>query len=213
MVKEALVIPREILFREKNFQGFLPLQDYDYLSVILKNFSYHERGDELENNENLQQIIPYVWIFNLENKKVFLYKRKLNGNKQAGEFRETRYLNKYSGGVGGHIDKDTEEKSENPIKAAMLRELKEEVSMNNYPAPEIIGYINDDSDSLGRVHFGIVAIVGTLENIVSNDSEGLSSGAFYFVEEVDRIFANPENQVENWTKISWPFVKEYLKSK
>ncbi len=213
MVKEALVVPREILFKEKYFQGFLPLQEHDYLSVILKNFHYHPRGDELENNESLQQIIPYVWIIDPENKTAYLYKRILNGNKQEGEFRETRYLNKYSGGIGGHIDRDTEQHALDPISAAAMRELKEEVFMDEYPYPEIIGYINDDLDSLGKVHFGIVAVARTTGSVVSNKKEGLDSGEFHKPDEIDKIFSSQENEVESWTSISWPYVKEYLLSK
>ena len=210
MGKEALVIKRETLFKEKFFQGFLPLDAYDYFLIIKTNFFYHERGDALENDFSLQQVIPYVWIFNPEKKEVFLYKRTLNGKKQSDEYKEIRYLNKFSGGVGGHIDRDTEENVENPIRAAMLRELKEEVLMTDYPIPEIIGYINDDSDSIGKVHFGIVAVAKTLESVVSNDAEGLSSGRFYTLEEIEQLFADPENEIENWTRISWPFVKDYL---
>ncbi|MEK6928780.1 MAG: hypothetical protein AABW65_02395 [Nanoarchaeota archaeon] len=210
MVKEALVVPRENLFKEKYFEGFLPAHEHEFISVILKNFSYCPRGEELENNNNLQQIIPYVWIINQKTKKVFLYKRILSNNSQNKEYVEKRYLNKYSGGIGGHIEKDTEEKSDNPIQTTMLKEMKEEVFMKNYPVAEIIGYIKDDSDSIGKVHFGVIAIAKTLENVFSNDKEGLSSGKFYSVEEVEELFANTNNEIENWTKISWPFVKKYL---
>lgn len=211
MGKEALVIERKILFTEGEFQGFLPLEKMDFISIILdkSNYFYHSRGDDLENNRALKQIIPYVWIVNPETKNVFLYKRSLS-DKKKGEYNEIRYLNKYSGGVGGHIDKDTEENANNPIMEAMMRELKEEVIMDHYPKPEIIGCTNDDSDSLGTVHFGIVAVVKTNKDVKAQKSEGLSSGAFYSIKRLEEIFTNPKNNIENWTRISWPFVKAYL---
>ncbi len=209
MSKEALVVNRKTLFEEKEFQGFLPLEKRDFISIILKKHFYHLRGDELENNHSLQQIIPYVWIINPKTKNVFLYKRALTKNK-GSEHKEKRYLNKYSGGVGGHIDKDTEEGEKDPIMKAMMRELKEEVIINNYPIPKLLGYINDDSDSLGKVHFGIVAIVETTNEVKANSSEGLASAKFYSINEIENILSNKEDEVENWTRISWPFVKSYL---
>jgi len=210
MVKQALVVKREILFKDGAFEGFISSQQRDFANTILSNHFYHPRGDELEHNASLQQVIPYVWIVNPLERKVFLYKRAVNQNKADGEFKETRYLNKYSGGVGGHIDKDTEEGSADPIGKAMIREILEEVDIEGKFDAKIIGYIKDDSDSIGSVHFGVVAIAETLANVKSKEAEGLASGAFYSAEEVERIFGNPENQVENWTRISYPFVKEYL---
>ena len=91
-----------------------------------------------------------------------------------------------------------------------MRELKEEVIMENYPEPQLLGYINDDSDSLGRVHFGIVAIAKTYERVKSQKSEGLDFGSFYSINEIEEIFKDSNNEVENWTRISWPFVRDYL---
>ena len=210
MRKEALVVPRELLFKEKYFQGFLAAEDHNFITSVLRYHSYYPRGSALESNESLQHIIPYVWIVNSDTKKVFLYKRVLNQNKKEGEYREVRYLNKYSGGVGGHSDRDTDERSFDPIQSAMIRELREEVVMNEYPQPFIVGYLNDDTDSLGKVHFGIVAIAETNELVNCRDAEGLASGDFYSIEEVDSLLAHPENQFETWTPLSWPKVKEHL---
>ena len=212
MGKEALVVQRRVLFSEGEFQGFLPLEQRNMVSTILTSHSYHPRGESLENNMDLQQVIPYVWIVNPADKKIFLYRRAINQNKLEGEYKETRYLNKYSGGVGGHIDRDTEEGSKDPILKAMMRELREEVEMVQYPSPKIVGYIKDDSDSIGKVHFGIVAIAETLENVKSRTSEGLSEGKFYSVDEVEKIFSDKNNQVENWTSISWPVIKNFIQA-
>ena len=210
MGKEALVVPRKILFKGGEFQGFLGLEKGDFVSIVMGNYSYCERGEELEHDEELKQIIPYIWIVNLETRRVFLYKRGFNANKQDGEFREERYMHKYSGGVGGHIDRDTEEGADDPVIQAMLRELREEVDMVNYLVPKIVGYINDDSDDIGKVHFGVVSIAETTGSVKARDEEGLSFGDFYSVEGVEKIFNSPENEVENWTRISWPFVRDYL---
>ena len=33
---------------------------------------------------------------------------------------------------------------------------------------------------------------------------------FYSIEEVDAIMQNQEIQMDRWTRLSWPFVKDYL---
>lgn len=206
MKREILVVKRDKLFSEGDFQGFLALDGNDFIGRALSNYEYKERNDWLENNPEFLQIIPYVWLVNPETKKVFLYKRAPS----KGEYKERRHLNNYSGGVGGHIDKDTDENSENPIMQAMMRELMEEVVMKNYPLPKIAGFVKDDSDMFNKVHFGIIAIAETKESVKAAD--GMAYGDFYSIEEVEKIFLAGENKVENWTKISWPFVKDYLES-
>jgi len=175
--------------------------------LILKNHEYVERNDTLENNPDFQQPIPYVWIINKNTRQVFAYQRST----KKENYKEKRLGGKWSCGLGGHIDKHTESQSHNPIEDAMMRELKEEVSMHYYPTPKIIGFLNDDSNSVGSVHFGIVAIVETTEDVKKGDEE-MTHGQFYSLNELEKIFSNPKNEIETWTQLSWPFVKKYVKS-
>lgn len=201
MVKEALVIDRDVLFSDGDFHGFIPAKQKDYASRILTNYKYHPRGEELENNHSLQQAIPYVWLINPTTKQVFVYRRANDSN-----YSETRLRNKWSCGLGGHIDK---EDAENPIISAMMRELQEEVRIAEYPQPSIIGYLNDDKDDVGKVHFGIVAIAETTHSIEKGDDE-MAECRMCSISELEELFANPDNEIERWTQISWPFVKDYL---
>ena len=203
MAKEALIVPRKILFQDNEFQGFLPSEQRDFIQLILKNYKYHQRGEELENNSDLQQIIPYVWIINPKIKQIFAYRRASNQN-----YTEERLKNKWSCGLGGHIERQD---SSDPIMQAMLRELQEEVLMQEYPKPKIIGYLNDDSNSVGKVHFGILAIAETTQLVEKGDEE-MAEGRFMSISELESLFSNPENDIETWTQLSWPAVKEYLLS-
>jgi len=203
MAKEALVVPRDVLFRDKSFQGFLHASEFDYLPVILNNICYHQRGDELERNANLQQIIPYVWIVDIMTKKVFAYKRANSPN-----YAEVRLRNKWSCGIGGHIER---EDSIDPIHTAMMRELKEEVRIKEYGVPRIIGYLKDESDSVGLVHFGVVALLDTPHEVSKGDDEMDSENfGMFSIDEFERMIANPDNELEGWSRLSWPFVKNYL---
>ena len=202
MSREILVVKKNILFQEGEFKGFIPIEKKDFFDIIMKNYEYKERAD-MEQDMNYKQIVSYVILINPETKKVFFYKRSSSGY-------ERRLHNNYSGGIGGHIDKDTEENSTNPIETAMMRELNEELAMQNYPTPKIIGWISSDAGPVERVHLGVVALAKTNED--AKPAEDMKEGKFFSVQEVEKIFANPENTIEDWTRICWPFIKEYLES-
>ena len=202
MGDEILVVRRDILFKEGPFQGFVPSKLKNYMELIINNADYQIRTKELENNSAWQQPIPYVWLVNPQTKKAFLYQRDTKGN-------ESRLHNKYSGGVGGHIDKkETIDGQGDPVTQAMIRELKEETVMSQYPIPKIVGFINDDSEPVGEVHFGVVAIAETTHEV--KPAEEMAHGRFYSIEEINEIFNNPSTNVEGWTRMSWPFIKDYL---
>lgn len=203
MVKEALVVNRDALFKKKYFHGFLPAHEYDYTPDIKKNLHYYPRGQELEHNASVKQIIPYVWIMNPRTKKVFAYRRANNE-----QYSEVRLRNKWSCGVGGHIEK---EDGDNPIHDAMMRELHEEVIMRNYPQPCIFGYVNYEY-GVELYHFGIVALAETDEEEIAMGDGEIAEGLFMSIAEIEYLFAQPENQIEMWTLLSWPLVKQYLLS-
>src|SRR3989338_8524618 len=193
MGKEVLVVPREILFMTSMFQGVRSTSEgQDFYGLVLNKHSYSQRTPELEKDSSLKQIIPYIWIVN-DSGKVFLYRRGANKTKQeSSEVGEKRYLGKYSGGVGGHIDRITDEGSRDPIFSAMMRELREEVhigdiELSNYPKPEIIGYINDDSDDIGKVHFGVLGLLRVSGDVKGRQNEGLLDGRFYSIDEVESL--------------------------
>lgn len=201
MVK-ILVVKREELFKDKYFEGFLHIDDADYIDRILKNYSYEERNESLENNPEFIQIIPYIWIINPGLKKAFFYQRGLGKG-----YKEKRHVNRYSGGVGGHID--FIENDKNPIINSAERELREELIMKNYPKINFVGYINDDSDIYNKVHFAIVGIAETKEEI-SPTKDGIKSGDFYSIDEIEELFSGEDNEVEKWTQLSWSYIKNYL---
>ena len=199
--KEILVVKRETLFQGNEFHGFCPISNRDFSNTILSNFEFQER-EQMETNQDFQQVIPYVWIVNPQTKQVFAYRRAPDK-----KYDEARLRDKWSCGLGGHVDKETE--CQDPITKAMLRELKEEVTMSYIPNPKIIGFLNDDTNDVGKVHFGVVAVVETTEPVKKGDDE-MTYGKFYSIEELEQTFANPKNDIETWTQLSWPFVKEYV---
>lgn len=201
-----MVIKRKLLFGNGDFEGFVSSDKSDYLSLILGGYEYQLRDEKLEKNSEFKQIIPYVVIVNPQTKQVFGYKRF----KKMPGLHEMRLHNKFSIGVGGHVDK--EEVVEDILSDAAMRELNEEVRMNNYPTPNIVGFVNDEKDEVGTVHFGVLAIAETTESVQKRENDEVMDEKFYSIEEVDSIMESGA-EMDGWTRICWPFVKNYLLKK
>ncbi len=206
---KILVVKREDLFKNNHFEGFKHIDEENYIDFILNNHYYEERCEELENNPEHIQIIPYVWIINPKTKQAFIYKRAL-----GKDYQETRHVNKLSGGVGGHIDQEPNAinpNTINPITHSMKRELSEELIINQIPEVNFIGYINDDSNMYNKVHFAIVGLAETEEPVKPTD-DGIESGSFHSIEEIEQLLEDPNNEIESWTQLSWPSIKKHLQN-
>ena len=203
MVRQILVVKKEILFPEKIFEGFIPFSK-ELMEKILRNYDYMERNDELENNPSFLQIIPYAWILNIAEKKAFIYKRGLS----KGDYKEKRHVEKYSGGIGGHIDKEEVEPA-NPIVHALEREMREEVTIVNYPDFRFVGFVHREDDIYERVHLGVVAVAETEEEVSATD-DGLNGGSFMSILEIEELMSRDDVEFDKWTKTSWPFIKKLL---
>jgi predicted NUDIX family phosphoesterase len=116
---------------------------------ILENHTFIPR-DEAEYNFDHKQIIPYVVVHNNGN---FLLLQRTS--KQA----EKRLHNKYSLGIGGHINPASPIAEDNIIVHSLYRELNEEVYVREQGSLNFIGIINDDSNSVSRVHLGLLYVL------------------------------------------------------
>ena len=154
------------------------------------------RRSELEEDPTFKQIIPYAIISNKGS--YYLIKRT---SKQT----EKRLHNNFSLGVGGHMNpNDSMELREQYLIDELKRELFEEVKLLNgclIEDIEFIGFINDDTISVGRVH------VGLLYNIHVSNKE-------VYINETDKMTADWIDKsnlaefyegMETWTKITFDF--------
>jgi predicted NUDIX family phosphoesterase len=177
----------------------------EVLKRIVQNGLFLRRS-ELEEDPSFKQIIPYAIISYKEPKRsgvrqsqsFYLFKRT---SKQA----EKRLHNKFSLGVGGHMNpNDSMELKEQYLIDELQRELYEEVKLLNgcfIKNFEFIGFINDDTISVGRVHIGL------LYNIDVSNKE-------VYINETDKMTADwidkPDlaefyEGMETWTKITFDF--------
>ena len=162
--QQILVVEKKILFQKKYFEGFVDTSFNDYYTTILNNYKYKKRG-EAEIDENYKQPIPYIMLQD-ENNDVFVYQRA----QKKKDYTEKRLYGKWSVGLGGHIDKE-DSTGNDPVLRSALREINEEVSVNRISHIKKIGYINDDSNEVGRVHFGVVFLAKTEGDIAPKGSE------------------------------------------
>jgi predicted NUDIX family phosphoesterase len=203
MVKEALVVKRDVLFKDKHFEGFLPITEFDYIPIILDNYFYHERTDEMEHDNKIKQIIPYIVIVNPKTKKIFTYRRAPDER-----YTEVRLRNKWAIAVGGHIERIDDK---NPIEEGMMRELMEEVKMKDYPKPEMLGFLNYEL-GVEEFHLGVLALLKTEQQIEIGDEE-IAECNFLSIKEIESLIENPETQMDYWSKLAFKEIKEYLLSK
>jgi predicted NUDIX family phosphoesterase len=186
-------------------------ENSEVLKRIVQNGLFLRRS-ELEEDPSFKQIIPYAIISNKEPEPRL--RGKLRGVRQSQSFylfrrtseqTEKRLHNKFSLGVGGHMNPDDfMESNEQYLIDQLKRELYEEVKLLNgclIEDIEFIGFINDDTIPVGSVHIGL------LYNIHVSNKE-------VYINETDKMTAawidKPNlaefyEGMETWTKITFDF--------
>lgn len=151
--ERVLCFPRENLEMEGYFQGVRAGSEGEasLRNLLSYGLEYVDR-EQAERDECLKQVIPYVVLARAN--KTFLYQR----TKKVGE---SRLGGKWSVGVGGHINPIDGELAHgvDTYYNGLRRELDEEVTIRGRYDLSFLGLINDDSNEVGRVHFGVVHFV------------------------------------------------------
>lgn len=195
--ERVLVFERPLLEELGAFHGVSTSVEH-YLGPILQkeNNHFHLRY-QAETDHSLKQIIPYV-LFCVDD-QVFSYVR----GKQAGE---SRLIGNRSVGIGGHINPQDEMLFKDAALAtdrqtyleAVLREIEEEVVVEESFEPEIIGLINDDSNDVGKVHFGIVHVCKLRQPSVRKREQQITQAGFVPIGEL----AGPKrSELETWSQL------------
>ena len=186
--EQVLVFPGEVLDRLGRFQGLSTDVDR-YLPVITaeEHTRYRPRG-LTETDPSFKQLIPYI-IFR-HGQRVFRY---LRGAGQG----EKRLHAKMSIGIGGHIASHDAATAAQAYQEGMRRELDEEVLIETDYETACVGMINDDSNPVGQVHFGVVYIYDVTDPRVRSREEDILEAGFVPIAEL------PEDldRYETWSQI------------
>jgi predicted NUDIX family phosphoesterase len=192
-----LVFSRSLLNELGAFHGISTDVDR-YLDSILdkKNNRFHLRY-LAEQDESLKQIIPYVIFYCRD--EVFSYVR----GQSAGE---TRLVGNRSIGIGGHINPRDEmlfartdaASDRQTYLEAVQREIDEEVVVEGPFEPQIAALINDDSNLVGRVHFGLVHLCRLSHKGVRKREQQITKAGFVPVSDL----AGPRREeLESWSAL------------
>jgi len=154
------------------------------------------KRNELEEDPSFKQIIPYAFISNKES--FFIFKRT------SGQT-EKRLHNKFSLGLGGHMNPgNSKEPKEQYLNNELKRELFEEVKLLNgciIEDIEFIGFINDDTIPVGRVHIGLLYNIHVSnKDVVINETDKMTAD---WIDKPD--LAEFYEGMETWSGITFDY--------
>lgn len=194
MEESVFAIPAAELWKLLTFKDpGLIKADSDVLNKIVQHGLFRKRS-ELEENPSFKQIIPYAII---SHKESFLLFQRRSGQT------EKRLHNKLHLGVGGHVNPG---RSNEPDAQFLIDELKreffEEVRLTNdsfIEDIEFIGFINDESIPVSRVHIGLLYNIRVSDkDVYVNETEKMSAA---WIEKQD--LAEFYEGMETWTRIAF----------
>jgi predicted NUDIX family phosphoesterase len=149
MDERVLVIPRQHLEAVGFFRGHRqPDSAFETELLSPAQFSFRPRA-EVETDPSYLQVIPYVVL--KFGASLFHYRRGLSGG-------ETRLRALRSVGIGGHISEEDARGGQNPLETGLLREVSEEVDVDEPRHHQSLGLIFDDSTPVGEVRLGVVRV-------------------------------------------------------
>jgi predicted NUDIX family phosphoesterase len=156
-----------------------------------------------ERTPALKQIIPYSIVVHHES--ILLTQRMKSGG-------ESRLHEKYSIGIGGHINPEDVDESaataRNPIDRGTQREVAEELVVRGAYNIRRVGLINDDSNPVGAVHVGVVQVIRTEAPVEIREREQLE-GRLVSCGDLQDLLATGAN-IETWSKLLIPHLDELL---
>ena len=189
-----LVIERKHIPEPLLKQGFNPASESLVKSLLENPQLLFMQRDLAENDPNYKQLIPYV-VFQSP-KGFFSYQR---GKASS----ETRLRMLRSLGVGGHIEKEDGDIGQNSYIKGLWRELKEEVGIDPSNNIQLLGFINDDSNEVGKVHLGIVHLYQLETSDLESKELNLTDCKFSSISKIKE----EEESFETWSRLLIPFLK------
>jgi len=202
----VMVFPTTLLNDIGYFQG-LSLDIGKYLNKIVAvgNCKTMKR-DKAELDDNYKQLVNYVLV--LKQDMLFSYQR----GKKLGE---PRLFEKYSIGIGGHISSDDPSlflskktfRIWDLIIESVKREIKEEIGLEDGYDLNIEALLNDDTNAVGKVHFGIIFLAKIIDNQKIEKEQSINDAKFRTIQEIK----NNSEKYENWSKICITEIDKLMK--
>jgi len=144
----VLCVRREDIFPDGAWLGFVSQALERHQAVIRERHFFKPRA-EVENDPGFQQVIPYV-VFRHGDRYFLTHRLRASS--------ERRLRKQYSLGVGGHINPGDLQAGD-PILDGLKREWEEEVVYEGRFEASLLGFLNEDSSPVSKVHLGVVFLV------------------------------------------------------
>jgi predicted NUDIX family phosphoesterase len=184
--EQVLVVRRDDIFPDGAWHGFVTENLDRHQRVIRERHDFRPRS-EVENDPTYQQIIPYV-VFRHGDRYFLTHRLRASS--------ERRLRKQYSLGVGGHINRG-DLGAGDPILDGLKREWEEEVVYDGKFEARLLGFLNEDSSPVSKVHLGVVFLVdGDSPNIRIRETDKLA-GELLTLEEMRMYYL----AMESWSQI------------
>lgn len=194
MKNELIAIAKkEDIFKDIPYQEGIFQYDNNIIHNIVK-YQKESIRHLAELDYSHKQIVSYI-IF-MHNQNIFLMERS---NKSS----EQKLKNKFSLGIGGHLNKNDLQKD---ILYWGMREFEEEVNYIDTAQIEPIAIINDESNDVGKLHLGIVYIMQGNSNKINIKSE-LKSGQLISIHKCFDYY----DKLEPWSQLAIDFIQNFIK--
>jgi predicted NUDIX family phosphoesterase len=195
-VERVLVVPTaDVWSTIAPFQGFAPGTRAD-LDALLRQAVYVDRP-AAEEDPSLKQLIPYILLVRFDrpyaSSRVLHYRR-------AGS--EKRLVGRRSLGIGGHVNPC--DHAADPLTPCLQRELEEEAGFVSNEPPHLLGFLNDDSEPVGRVHLGLVYVqAANGGNFAGKTDAELLHAAWDKLPTVQVMMDDPKQDWETWSRLAF----------
>ncbi|MFC1557772.1 hypothetical protein ACFL40_00305 [candidate division KSB1 bacterium] len=187
----VLIFKTELLRELGIFQGVNSSYE-KYIDAIINEKAYFFLPrKEVETDNSYKQVIPYV-IITYENTILHYVRGKGSGEKRLHALGSI--------GIGGHInynDFSLFRSDEGAYYSAVEREVIEEINVKSEYEPSIIGVLNDDSNPVGEVHFGVIHHWKLKEPLVEKREKEITKISFKTRAELEDEF----DSLESWSQL------------
>jgi predicted NUDIX family phosphoesterase len=185
----VLGLPRDRVPGGLGWRGVAARPFDPYLAALQEFGTFRPRPDA-EQDPTWKQVIPYVVL--RDGERIFLMRRTRAGG-------DERLHDRYSIGIGGHVNPD-----DGDVAGGLLREWSEEIEADFTPDFAPVGVLNDDDNSVGAVHLGLVFSADAQGRPVEIRERDKLEGGFASWAEVENV----ADRLETWSALLFEFMAE-----
>jgi predicted NUDIX family phosphoesterase len=199
-VENIMVVPQYLFHKWRHENTLITGHDAVHLfHDMMKLAEFKERNDDLENNTDWRQVIPYVLVEHRAVNSKYLVATR---SKQQGE---SRLWGKSTVGVGGHVN-DAEAFARamasqvGPIAYVMCgarREYEEETGWKDFTSMFFEGFIIANESKVDQVHVGVLFHHVTKNEELNSPEAPLHNHRWMYPHELSSAY----HSFEGWSKI------------